>query len=233
MQLQDKLSENIRNLTLYIKAGLLTRKQTVKNEVSFVSQFGNPGWAEKVLKDGVPLHTDPDWRTSGANTIEEYEKWATTVCGMACTSMALRHFKTEEHNPIALAKDAFTFNVYQDHSGHLSAMRYKEYVAWIATHNLAAYLYSRLTIKGIQYILSQDGLVIASVNPNVRGYETGPRKQKGGHLVLVTGYSIPEQTITIQNPSGFVSHKTHHNHTLAISDFHTYFAHRGIALYNQ
>ena len=74
---------------------------------------------------------------------------------------------------------------------------------------------------------------MVSVNPNIRGYETAPEKQKGGHLVLVTGYNETDNTIIIHNPSGFVSQNTHANHTLTIDRFRMYFAGRGISLYSK
>lgn len=218
---------------LLIKASVFPHKPSVHNSVNFVSQFANPEWAEKILKDGLPKTSDPDWQQSGADTAEEYGKWVTTVCGMACTVMALDYFGKGEHKSIMLAKDALEHGVYQEHADELSAMRYREYVSWVARYGLSATLYSRLTVAGIQHILASGGLVIASVNPNMRGYQTAPEAQAGGHLVLVTGYEKEKDTITLENPSGFVSQNTHHNHTMKTSDFKRFFAGRGIALYRE
>lgn len=233
MRLVEKVSEEIQNLCLYSKVATTAIQPSVQNNVSYVSQFANPDWSEKVLKDGLSIRTDPDWAQSGADTLDEYEQWATTVCGMACTVMALRHFYGRDYAPIALAKDALVHGVYKEQLGGFSAMYYKEYVAWVSAYGLSAQLYSRLSVAGIRYVLASGGLVIASVNSNIRGYNIAPEKQKGGHLVLVTGYDIGADTITIQNPSGFVSSGTQHNHVLQTADFIKYFAQRGIALYTQ
>lgn len=232
MRLLDKLKQETTNVSLKL-AALTGKKQTVVNDVGFVSQFTNPKWAEKILKDGEPKTSDPDWQQSGAESAEEYEKWVTTICGMACTAMALEYFGKGKHQTITMAKDALHHGVYQEHSGELSDMRYKEYVDWVSNFGISATLYSRLTISGIKHILSKGGLVIVSVNPNIRGYETAPKKQKGGHLVLVKGYNETDNTITIHNPSGFVSQNTHTNHTLTIDIFRMYFADRGISLYSK
>jgi len=232
MRLLHKLKQETSNIFLKLTA-LNKNKPTVKNEVIFVSQFANPDWAEKILKDGQPKTSDPDWPLSGAESVEEYAKWVTTVCGMACTAMALEYFNKRKYQIIPLAKDALQHAVYQEHSGEISDMRYREFVDWINSYGLSATLYSRLTVSGIMHILSKGGLAIASVNPNIRSYETAPRTQKGGHLVLVTGYDKDKGTITIQNPSGFVSLNTHHNHTLSINDFGKFFAGRGISLINK
>jgi hypothetical protein len=72
--------------------------------------------------------------------------------------------------------------------------------------------------------------VIASVNPNIRGYATSSETKIGGHLVLVTGYDQDKKTITINNPSGFVSLNTQKGHVLSEVEFIRYFANRGIIL---
>ncbi len=84
---------------------------------------------------------------------------------------------------------------------------------------------------GIKYILSNQGLVIASVNPNIRGYQTASAKQVGGHLILITGYDRHTGTVTLHNPSGFLSLESCENHVLTIKEFKKYFAGRGIAVY--
>jgi len=109
-------------------------------------------------------------------------------------------------------------------------MRYAEFAKWIRNYGLRADIYSKLSIKGIQYALSQNKLVIISVNPNIRGYDTAPKMQKGGHLVLVVGYDRELGTITINNPSGFLSTDTQINHSLLIEEFKNYYAGRGIVL---
>ncbi len=230
-QVFRKIQEEHRNLWLMLASALFQSKSQVSNQVPYTSQFANPDWSEKILKDGQLKTSDPNWQESGAVTVEEYEKWVTTICGMACTVMAAAFFCKDEHKTIELAKDALEYGVYQKHSKELSSMRYKEYVDWVTNYGLYATLYSRLTTEGIEHILSEGGLVIASVNPNIRGYITAPEKQIGGHLVLVTGYDSEDKTITLQNPSGFVSRNTHHNHTLNIKEFKNHFANRGIALY--
>jgi hypothetical protein len=154
------------------------------------------------------------------------------MCGMASAAMALGYFKGKDFKPAELAEDALQASVYVEASDGLSSMRYKEFAAWIRKYGLHAHIYSRLSVRGIQYALSQDTLVIISVNPNIRGYDTAPRSQKGGHLVLVTGYDLQEDTISINNPSGFVSTNSQVNHRLPTSEFKKYYAGRGIVVSN-
>lgn len=205
-------------------------KDSVVNDVPYVSQFATPEFAERILKDKVPKESDPAWQTVGAVSPEEYSKWVTTQCGMACTAMVLEHYGKEAPGITTLAKDAFAHGVYQELGDELSGMRYQEFCEWVTKHDLEARFFTRLSLRGIQYALSQGGLVIASVSPNIRGYNTAPASQIGGHLVLITGYDLSNSTITINNPSGFISTNTHKAHTLSVTDFLHHYAHRGIIL---
>ncbi len=231
MRLITKVAQEMHNLLLYVDSAVCSRPLQVSNNVRFISQFANPEWAEKVLEGGQLKTSDPDWRRSGAESVEEYEIWVTTICGMACTVMALEFFNQSNYPTITLAKDALLHSVYQKYGEHLSDMRYREYVSWIRNYNLSATCYSRLTLSGIKHLLSHNSLAIVSVNPNIRGYSTAPTDQKGGHLVLITGYNDTDHSITIQNPSGFTSTRTQQNHTINYKYFQKYFAGRGIALY--
>ena len=91
-------------------------------------------------------------------------------------------------------------------------------------------MFSTLSLVGICHLLAQKKLVIASVNPNIRGIPTANSNQIGGHLVLVVGYNSTNQTVTIHNPSGFVSNDSQEFQVISTDEFSNYFAGRGIAL---
>jgi len=195
-----------------------------------VSQFANPGWAEMVLKDGQPLTKDILWPESGAKTVDEYASWALAACGMACASMAISFFNHKQYRVVQLARNAMKFGVYTEADGEISAMQYRPFVRWIAQFDITAVIYTKLTIKSIQHLLTKNELVVASVNPNIRGYNTAPNTQVGGHLVLVTGYNKTEKTITIQNPSGFENNQSQSNHHVSFKEWNIYATGRGIAI---
>lgn len=231
MKLLRRLVSFIRNLPLTTRALLTSTPDRTQHTVPYVSQFANPAWAEMVLKDDQPLDKDLDWKESGAKTIEEYERWALTTCGMACTAMALRFFNIGDFKTIPLAKDASNVGVYtQDENKNISSMQYKPYISWVKKFGIRAHIRHSLSYKSICYLLSRNQLIIASVNPNLRGYETAPKTQVGGHLVLLTGYNKKTQTITLHNPSGFQNSNTQESHTMELKDFKMYFAGRGISL---
>ncbi|MHB8660751.1 MAG: C39 family peptidase [Minisyncoccota bacterium] len=201
----------------------------VENDVPYVSQFATDTYAEKVLRDKTDIRTDPNWRETGAETLDEYALWAMTQCGMACTVMALHFFKCEVPPIVTLAKDAFAHCVYRKIGDGLSGMHYFEYCEWVPRYGIRARFYTRLGLRGIEYALSRGALVIAGANPNIRGYITAPKEQKGGHLVLITGYDRTVHTITFNNPSGFVDDGTC-MHTVPASQFFDFYTHRGIVL---
>ena len=230
MKLIEKLQSELQNIRLAIGAFFSTQKDRVENDVPYVSQFAHPEYAEKILKDGAEKTSDPSWKDTGAESPEEYAEWVLTMCGMACTSMALQHLKNRKDGIVSLAKNAKAHGVYKEHSGELSSMHYKEFANWITSYGVGAKIYTRLGIRGLQKLLSDGDVVIVSVNPNIREYETASNEQQGGHLVLVTGYNKKENTLTLHNPSGFVSQNTQENHTVPVQKFLKYYAGRGIAL---
>jgi len=225
-----KLSQELQNFYLVLSTLFTETKERVENDVPYVSQFAHPEYAKKILKDGVQKTSDPNWRNTGAVSPEEYARWVLVMCGMACTSMVLKYFKSRNDGIVTLAKDAMKHGVYKQDGNELSSMHYKEFSEWIKGYDLGAGIYTRLTVCGLQKLLSGDKLVIVSVNPNIRGYETVGTTQEGGHLVLVTGYDKAKNTLTIHNPSGFVSEGTQENHKVPIPEFLRYYARRGISV---
>ena len=203
---------------------------TVSHDIFYVCQFAKPEHAELSLKKELSPIDDSHWAETGATSPKRYADWAFTMCGMASTAMALSHFHNKNIKPASLAEDALLSGVYTENEKELSAMKYREFAKWVKKYNLHADVYTKLSIKGIQYALSKGKLVIISVNPNIRGYNTASVDQKGGHLVLVTGYNLDRKTKSINNPSGFVSNNTQINHELSEKQFLSYYAGRGIVL---
>ncbi len=232
--LADKLwqrgKQEVANLLHEVDARISRRSNKIINDVPLVVQFTTPASAELSLTKVLSPINDAAWPESGASTAEEYARWAFTMCGMACTAMALEYFLNVKIMPVKLAEEAVKYGVYEVSDEEISDMRYREFATWIKDYGLRATVYSRLSRAGIELALSRGQLVIASVNPNIRGYKTAPIAQRGGHLVLVTGYDRTASTLTINNPSGFVSNDSQRQHTMTTIEFAKYFAGRGIVL---
>lgn len=232
MKLLHKINRPISNLSLFVRALLIRTPERVRNNVPYVCQYASPGWAEMVLKDKQPLVRDPLWELSGARTIEEYERWAHAICGMACTAMILAFYNKGAFATVPLARDAAKVGVYKKEGEGISSMHYHEYATWVQKFGLKATVYTKLSFRSMNYLLARGDLIIASVNPNIRDYDTAPKNQVGGHLVLITGYNKKDRTVTFHNPSGFENNQTQQNHTMQLKVFLIYFAARGIAVRN-
>lgn len=230
MKLIYKIKSELQSFKLFVSSLFSSSKDKVENDVPYVSQFAHPDFAERILKDGVEKISDPDWRNTGAESPKEYAEWVLTICGMACASMVLQYFKKNNDGVVSLAKDALKHEVYDKGPSGISNMKYKEFANWIGNYGVHAEVYTRLNIRGLYKLLSDGNLVMVSVNPNIREYETAKTHQKGGHLVLVTGYNKRINTVILHNPSGFVSLGTQENHTVPVPKFLQYYAGRGIAL---
>lgn len=230
MKILNAIIQEVKNVIYKLVTRFSTIPNRVSHDISYVCQFAKPEHAELSLKKELHPIDDSHWAETGARTPERYADWAFTMCGMASTAMALSHFHNKNIKPALLAEDALLHGVYTENEKELSAMKYREFAKWIKNFNINADIYTKLSIKGIRYALSKGRLVIISVNPNIRGYNTAPVEQRGGHLVLVTGYDLDKQTISINNPSGFVSNNTQINHELPEEQFISYYAGRGIVI---
>jgi len=230
MRIINGILQVVKNVVYEVVARLSRISNRVNHSISYVCQFAKPEHAELSLKKELDPLNDPYWAETGASSPKRYAAWAFTMCGMASTAMALSYFHHKNIKPALLAEDALLHGVYTESEKELSAMKYREFAKWIKKYNLYANVYTKLSTKGIRYALSKGRLVIISVNPNIRGYNTAPVDQKGGHLVLVTGYDLDNKTIRINNPSGFVNNNTQVNHELTEKEFLSYYAGRGIVI---
>ena len=81
-------------------------------DVPYFSQWETPEMTLPVLAEGAAaLHRDPLWKNSGAETIEEYARWAVNVCGMACLKMILAA-RGEAHPILSLARACTSYGGY-------------------------------------------------------------------------------------------------------------------------
>ncbi len=231
MKILPRIIQEIKNIQYELLASFSSIPKNVEYKVPYVCQFAVPESAELSLTKKLHPASDRNWRETGAVSPERYAQWAFTMCGMASVAMALGYFKNLKIKPAELAEDALKHNVYLEDPNEISAMRYAEFAKWICKYDLNAEIYTRLSIQGIRYALSKKRLVIVSVNPNIRGYDTASQDQKGGHLIIVTGYDLSKGNLSFNNPSGFVSSNTQIGHTLSVKDFSAYYAGRGIVVF--
>lgn len=226
-----RLRQEIDNAVLAI-ISLRAPKRRVAFDVPYVCQFAVPESAELTLKKQLAAIDDPHWMESGATSVERYAFLAPNICGIASAAMVIGYYTGSTPKSAVLAEDAIASGVFKERTDDLTDMNYRMFARWIPKYGLRATVYSRLSLRGIQYALSSGSLVLASVNPNIRGFITSSEQKIGGHMVVVVGYDMDAKTITINNSSGFTSLQSQKDHTLSESEFLRYFAGRGIVLRN-
>jgi hypothetical protein len=64
------------------------RTYLIKN-IPYFSQWESPELVESILTNKTDASNDPNWKSSGAKTKQEYSLWSANGCGMACTKMIL------------------------------------------------------------------------------------------------------------------------------------------------
>jgi hypothetical protein len=198
-------------------------------EVPYFSQWESPEMTLPLLAEGPSaLYRDPLWRNSGADTIEDYARWAVNACGMACLKMILAE-RGDIHPTLELARACTAHGGYvvNEVDGSIKGLIYEPFVRFIRDRfGLAAETMTNVNVETIPGILSRWRFFIASVNPGIRWPEREP-PSRGGHLVLVTAAS-PEE-IRFHNPSGH-DLQSQANATLPLAAFDRFFARRGIAV---
>jgi hypothetical protein len=200
-----------------------------RDSVPYFSQWETADMTLPVLAEGsTALLRDPLWQRSGAETVEEYARWAVNVCGMACLKMVLAA-RGEIHPTLALARVCTAYGGYvvNELDASIKGLIYAPFVTYVREHfGLAAETMTGVQTSAIPALLAERPFFIASVNSGIRWPNRVP-PSKGGHLVLVTAAS-PE-TIRFHNPSGHDA-ASQADVTLPLSVFDRFFANRGIAV---
>jgi hypothetical protein len=198
-------------------------------QAPYFSQWETASMTLSVLDHGAPaLLDDPLWQQSGAETAEEYARWAVNICGMACLKMILAA-RGEHHRTIDLARGCTAFGGYvvNDIDQSIKGLIYAPFVAYLGEiFDLKAETTTSLPTAGIAGLLENGSFFIASVHSQIRWPDRTP-PSKGGHLVLVTA-ATPE-TIRFHNPSGH-DEASQADVELPIAVFDRFFANRGIAI---
>jgi hypothetical protein len=197
--------------------------------VPAVTQYASPDLIGPIAYEGHPRVEDPNWRVSGAPTLDDYAFWCSRWCGLTCLAMALT--SRDGHAPTLweLLTDALAYGVYQlsDDGTAGAGLLYRPFTTYAAErHDLKSEVITDLTPTRLRAELHAERLVIASVHKEIRRPER-PAPGRGGHLVLAVHH--PGDTVAFRNPSGHTPAAV--NAELAAEVFDTFAAHRGIALH--
>jgi hypothetical protein len=203
------------------------------HEMPYYAQWESPELVDSILQRMISAKADPKWINSGAATAEEYEYWSWNTCGMSCLKSILKYTHGLDFPTIQLARRCAAFGGYKQNQNDIEGLYYQPFVDFIkADFNLDARVSSNLTISDIISEIANQNFVIVSVHPSIRDPHTIPMR-KGGHLVLVTGYNLEDQSgaLYVHDPSGYYL-KSQQYALISLGDFNKFFANRGIIIDN-
>lgn len=200
--------------------------------VPYFCQWESAHLAGAIIRGELDLKDDPAWADSGAADVDEYARWASHVCGMACLKMVLAARTGRVHPTLALARASLPYGAYTVDGDEIKGMIYAPFVRYVEeVHGLRARVHVDLATAALPALLDEAEFFMASVHPSIRWPDQPPPK-KGGHLVLVTRAGADE--IVFHNPSGepVVDGRpgTQADARLAPAVFDRYFAGRGVAI---
>lgn len=197
----------------------------------YYSQWESRDLTSAILREGAEtvLLRDPAWRSSGAQTIEEYSRWAGHVCGMACLKMILAARTGTVVPTLELARQCTEAGGYvvDPDTGRIRGLIYAPLVGLLRErYGISAAVLIGLTAVDLPSIMQTAEFFIASVHHAIRWPEQAA-PGRGGHLVLVT--AATSEGITFHNPSGH-DPASQEGVTLPLPIFDGFFAGRGIRI---
>jgi hypothetical protein len=199
-----------------------------RHAIPWITQYATPSLIAAIAYEGHPPGDDPNWRASGAATQQEYARWCTRLCGMACLAMALTARDGQAPTLFTLLSGCLAYGGYvQEPGGGVKGLLYHPFSDYTRDRcQLDAEVITGLGPARLTRELDSGRLVIASVHKEIRRPELDP-PSTGGHLVLVTGHQ--DGQVTFHNPSGHTPAAG--IATLPTAAFDRFAAHRGVALH--
>ncbi len=194
--------------------------------VPYFCQWESAHLAGQIIRKELRLEDDPAWRDSGARDVDEYARWASHVCGMACLKMVLAARSGQVHPTLALARRSMPHGAYTEQDGQIKGLIYAPFVRFVAQEfGLAAEVRVGLRANELPELMARAEYFMASVHPWIRWPDREP-PAKGGHLVLVTRATA--DSVTFHNPSGESGQQA--DAVVPLQVFDTFFAGRGVAI---
>ncbi|MER7348329.1 peptidase [Streptomyces aurantiacus] len=193
-----------------------------------LTQFASPDLVEKIVYEGHDRADDPAWRESGAATLEDYARWCSHLCGIACLRMALG---PDAPSLFELRDGALKYGAYTedapDAGGMIRGLIYAPFAEYVRdVHGVEATVHRHLTLDEIVPLLDAGRTVMVSVHFEIRRPER-PAPGRGGHLVLITGRA-PDGSLHFHNSSGIDAGTRVAE--LSPAAFEPFFAGRGVSM---
>lgn len=220
--------DRIRDFELYFKK---VPERIFEENIPYYSQVESSNLTDSILYGGVCASEDPLWENSGAMDLYEYEHWVKSICGMACLKMILEHRNNRVIKTIDVGKKCRTYGAYVIHEkGDISGLIFTGLKKYLANEfGIKMTVKKYLSLRRILYEHSRGNYVMVSVDSSISDMERRYRGNKGGHLVLITGYDLSRKILFIHNPSG-IFQKSQQHYEISIENFMKIFAKRGMII---
>jgi hypothetical protein len=92
-----------------------------ENPTPYFGQWESPELIAQFILNPPAVATDPRWAQSGAKDLEEYVRWSSHLCGMACLKMILAAKRRRVYPLFDLKRRALHAKAYIDMPGHSGA----------------------------------------------------------------------------------------------------------------
>lgn len=194
----------------------------------YFGQWETLGLIDAIITGACRAEDDPAWAASGAESPQDYARWAEHLCGVACLRMALAARGITPPRARDLARVLTRYGAYVEQAdGFIRGLIYAPAITWLReAHGLVGEIILDRAAEDIPPLLADGGLFIASVHPAIRR-PAEPAPGTGGHLVLVFGAA--SGLLRLHNPSGHDA-ASQADARVPIGDFARFFAGRGIWL---
>ena len=196
----------------------------------YFCQWESAHLAGAIIRGELDLRDDPAWAGSGAADVDEYARWASHVCGMACLKMVLAARTGRVHPTLALARASLPYGAYTVDGDEIKGMIYAPFVRYVEdAYGLRARVH--VDLNGRAAGLAGRGRVLHGVGASVDPLADQSPPKKGGHLVLVTRASADEIVFHIHQANRrSTAGPAQADARLAPAVFDRYFAGRGVAI---
>ncbi|MEI7604058.1 MAG: C39 family peptidase [bacterium] len=195
-----------------------------KYDVPYTSQTGIPENNDITSKEEW-LEITSGLEESGADTLSDFHEFADSLCGVSCIKMILEFFKKDNKK---------LFEVFYDlRNSHLedlkTGLNYENIHKYFDNFKLITKIYrTGFTLDEICFNISKGKLCVVSIKP--LNSIVNSKEEKGGHLVLITGYDLNKQIFYLNDPGGSFEKNEYKDRVISFEEFRKVYSYRGFSV---
>jgi len=178
----------------------------IKPLPSYQCQYASRDKVSTYINKEEPLH-DPLYKEFGFNNEDDYDFWSHRLCAIACIKMILDAYNVNKTMALLCneALDLKGYILYKDNIFVDKGWYYQPLIELMNKYGFIGHIIDDNNCNMLKYYLDNNNYLIVSVHPQVIREEIESSDEKGGHLVLITGYRLMNSQLDgfyINNPSG-------------------------------